>query len=400
MTRNTATSKADRLRVGIVTSEAFDYRLTNLGGFGKAGSNLAHLFLSRPELGIEASWVMPRHHAPKERSAESPLLHGCAVVWRRKSIAAFRRALRGARFDLLIAIDFQSIYRVPIWLLPRVPVLYWLRDPWSPEDKARMATLKTPDDSATATQGLFSRDLRSFRVDALAAKLTGRRFAYAAPAELVFRRIPSTYGIRPRTTHLLPNFHLGGGNPGPKSDEPTILFVGRFDPVKRPWLVHEIARRMPDVRFEMAGATQLKGTGAWNPEPTPQNVTHLGLIDGEAKAAAFSRAWVLLNTSIHEGLPITFQEALAYGIPIVSALDPDEVASRFGRFVGQELGNGMAAVPRFAAALRELIGSKEIRTSLGKRGREWVMSVHTEENFIKAFEQICCELGLPWRAPK
>jgi len=388
-----------RLRIGLVTSEAFDFRLTNLGGFGKAGSNFAHLFNSRPDLGVDVSWIMPRHLPPAGGSAATATLQGSPVVWRQKSLAAFRSSLRRARLDLLVSIDFQSIYRLPIWLLPRTPVLFWLRDPWSPEDKARMATLKTPDDSAKATQGLFSRDLRSFRFDALVAKLTGRRFAYAAPAELVFRRIPSTYGIRPRTTHLLPNFHLGGKDPGPKSDKPTILFVGRFDPVKRPWIVHEIARRMPDVRFEMAGATQLKGTGAWNPSPTPKNVTYLGLIDGEAKAAAFSRAWVLLNTSIHEGLPITFQEALAFGVPIVSALDPDEVASRFGRFVGQELGDGMAAVPRFVAALRELIGSNGNRVSLGNRGREWVVSVHNEEKFIKAFEQICCELGLSWRAP-
>ena len=400
MNPSAAAPKKGRLRVGIVTSEAFDYRLTNLGGFGKAGSNLARLFSSCPELGIDASWVMPRHYAPNDRSAALPLLHGCEVVWRKHPIAAFRRALREARFNMLIAIDFQSIYRLPIWLLPRVPVLFWLRDPWSPEDKSRMATLKTPDDSATATQGLFSRNLRSFRFDVLAAKLTGRRLAYAAPAELVFRRIPSTYGFRPRTTHLLPNFHLGGGNPGPRAEQPTVLFVGRFDPVKRPWIVHEIARRMPDIRFKMAGATQLKGPGAWNPHPTPPNVTYLGLIDGEAKAAAFSRAWVLLNTSIHEGLPITFQEALAFGVPIVSALDPDEVASRFGRYVGQELGDGVAAVPRFVAALRELIGSNEMRTSLGGRGREWVESVHTEENFIKAFGKICCELGLSWRPRK
>ena len=400
MTGKEGELNSERLRVGIVTSEAFDYRLTNLGGFGKAGSNLAHLFSSRPELRIEASWVMPRHHAPTEISGKSPLLHGCPVVWRQDPIVAFRRALRRARFDMLISIDFQSIYRLPIWLLPRVPVLYWLRDPWSPDDKARMATLKTPGDAAAATQGLFSRNLRSFRFDAFAARLTCRRFAYAAPAELVFRRIPSTYGIQPRTTHLLPNFGLGGKNPGPKADQPTVLFVGRFDPVKRPWLVYEIARRMPDVRFEMAGATQLKGAGAWDPESVPPNVTHLGLIDGEAKAAAFSRAWVLLNTSIHEGLPITFQEALAFGVPIVSALDPDEVASRFGRFVGQELGDGMAAVPRFVTALRELIGSKEPRTSLGNRGRNWVESVHTEANFITAFETICGELGLSWKAPR
>ena len=34
-----------------------------------------------------------------------------------------------------------------------------------------------------------------------------------------------------------------------------VAFVGRLDPVKRPWLVVELARRHPEVRFEMAGGT-------------------------------------------------------------------------------------------------------------------------------------------------
>jgi glycosyltransferase involved in cell wall biosynthesis len=380
-----------------VTSEAFDFRLTNLGGFGKAGSNLAHLFSSRPELGVDASWIMPRHEAPDSGSGSAPLLQGCPVVWRRRSLPAFRAALRAARFDLLASIDFQSLYRLPIWLLPRVPVLYWLRDPWSPECKAKLATLRMPGDPEPTPQGLFSRDLRSFRFDALAARVTGRRFAYAAPAELVFKRIPSTYGIHPRTTHLLPNFALRNGVSVPKALRPTVLFVGRFDPVKRPWLVHEIARRMPDVRFEMAGATNMNGPGAWNPDPAPSNVVHLGLIEGETKARAFSRSWILLNTSIHEGLPITFQESLAYGVPIVGALDPDQVVSRFGKFVGEVSGDGLAAVPRFVAALRDLLDSEKTRTSLGTRGREWVESVHNERNFLRAFGEICAELGLGWR---
>jgi hypothetical protein len=83
----------------------------------------------------------------------------------------------------------------------------------------------------------------------------------------------------------------------------------------------------------------------------------------------------------------------------VSCLDPDQVVSRFGRFVGQEAGDGLAALPRFESALRELLGSQELRSRLGHEGRRWVDSVHTESNFLKVFGEICAGLGLDWRSP-
>lgn len=42
---------------------------------------------------------------------------------------------------------------------------------------------------------------------------------------------------------------------------------------------------------------------------------------------------MLVNTAAREGLPLTFLEAAAHGCAILSAVDPDHFASRFGQLV-------------------------------------------------------------------
>jgi glycosyltransferase involved in cell wall biosynthesis len=46
-----------------------------------------------------------------------------------------------------------------------------------------------------------------------------------------------------------------------------------------------------------------------------------------------SDTWIFVSTAVREGLPLTFLEAAAYGCPIISRVDPDEFASRFGKQV-------------------------------------------------------------------
>lgn len=389
--------RARALRVGLVASEVFDLRQGNLGGFGKAAAEFSRLTARRPDLGWECLWILPR--AAGGGVGGDGMIHGSPAVRRDASPTKFVAALRRARPDLLLLVDLQAIYRIPFWALPRTPVIVWVRDPWSPADKRVLATLRVPGQPGVRPQGLMARDLRSFRRDALVARALGRRVAWAVPARFLSPKIPQTYGGDPASVHLLPNFALRGDAGGQaRAPRPTVLFMGRLDPVKRPWIAVEVARRMPEVDFVMVGTSHLRGPGAWvspGPETAPRNVRRVDAALGPDQARAYAAAWVLLNSSIHEGLPLTFQEALAHGLPVVAALDPERVVSRFGRFVGEEPGDGMAAVPRFVAALAELLGDREQRETLGSRGRAWVEATHNETAFVESFRRICRELGLP-----
>ena len=122
-----------------------------------------------------------------------------------------------------------------------------------------------------------------------------------------------------------------------KYDEPTIVWVARWDPQKRPDMALLVAKQMPEVNFIMIGTANRNSAHYEIVEEYLKkefsglrNLTILGFVSEEKKREIIGNSWALLNTSIREGLPITFLEALAEGTPIVSYVDPDQYVTNFG----------------------------------------------------------------------
>jgi glycosyltransferase involved in cell wall biosynthesis len=155
--------------------------------------------------------------------------------------------------------------------------------------------------------------------------------------------------------------------------------------VKRPWVAWEVARALPEVDFLFLGKNHFTGPGTWRPPAELANVRMVDHLNGAEKWQCFERAWFLLNPSIHEGLPVTFQEALAWETVIISSVNPERVPERFGAWVGEQEGDGLSLAPKFGEAICKLIRSPEDRLRLAKAGREWVESVHGTERFLNAF---------------
>ena len=59
------------------------------------------------------------------------------------------------------------------------------------------------------------------------------------------------------------------------------------------------------------------------------------------KRELLTRAWFIVNLSVHEGLAISFLEALACETPIVALVDPGGLVSSYGRYAGSFPGDGM-----------------------------------------------------------
>ena len=147
-----------------------------------------------------------------------------------------------------------------------------------------------------------------------------------------------------------------------KYDEATVVWVARWDPQKRPDMALLLAKQLPEVRFIMIGTANRNSAHYEIVEEylkkefhDLKNLTILGFVSEEKKREIIGRSWALLNTSIIEGLPITFLEALAEGTPIVSHVDPDQYVTNFGVRVKSY------SVEEFVEAIKKIIKDEHFR---------------------------------------
>ena len=380
------------IRLGVITDEFFDLKLGRMGGFGWAARQLAVLFGEDQPRRVEVVYLASQLNATKHRTEASA--HGARVILRRSTRAANMLAARSERLDLLVTIDYNLSHSVWIRSLPRTPCIVWVRDPRTPEDARKIYTLRIPEAPEVEPQGLHCYDGRSLQRIARESMWCGRKLLFATPAPHLAARCEATYGFEPWAMHLLPNAIRLRGTGSPKSARPTAVFLGRVDPIKRPWIFTALARRFPEVEFLMLGQPHFEGRGAWSPHGLPGNVRVCGHVGEEEKRAVLSAAWVTINTSIHEALAVSLIESLACGTPLLSCQNPGFIVSRYGVWTGRYDGDGMQGMDAFSHGLQKLIDSPAMRGELALSGRQWAQSVHCRPRFDHKFAELCRLAGV------
>lgn len=206
-----------------------------------------------------------------------------------------------------------------------------------------------------------------------------------APSAL-HKKIRRLYGY-----HLAPQFipsSIDIPKTSPKkASRPTVLFVGRFDKRKRLEVFFELASRFPNVNFIAIGKAHEQSYDRFLREKWGHlnNLSLPGFVsrfDLPGLSGYYERAWILVNTSAREGLPYTFLEAAAYGVAVLSSLDPESFASKYGYYVN----NG-----DFESGLRYLLRDNRWRKA-GERAMNFVRSTWKEkvsiDRHIKLYNQL------------
>lgn len=381
-----------RIKLGLVANEFFDLSLGRMGGFGWAARQLARYFGSHPELGIDLVFFTGELCGSIDQREK--VVHQTRLILKQPSALANLRLARSERVDALLLIDYRPNYRLLCWALPFTPMIVWVRDPRPPEDVAKVSSLRIPNTNGVIPKGIVPLDCRSLGTIARASRLLGRPIVFATPEPQLRSKLAGAIGMDVNEFFLLPNpIDIEPGEVR-KSEWPQVIFLARLDPYKRPWLFMELARRNPQVEFLLAGRGYHKGEGTWTPCDLPSNVRFLGHIDGPEKIRALSSAWILVNTSIHEGLAVSFLEALACETPLLACVDPGGIVSRFGLYAGRFDGTGMDALPTLEDRMNRLLSDQELRLQLGKAGRRWVRETHNWRNFLGSFRDLCAHVGV------
>jgi len=159
-----------------------------------------------------------------------------------------------------------------------------------------------------------------------------------------------------------------------KADEPTVCFLGRWDPQKRVELFFRLAEQHPDIKFIAMGRShdQSKDLELRRRYGSIRNLFCTGFVSEEEKSAILERSWALVNTSVREALPISFLEALAHETPILSSENPDSLTSLYGCWVPDE---------NYRAGLEKILDD-ESRLEKGRLGRRYVAETHEVEKVV------------------
>jgi glycosyltransferase involved in cell wall biosynthesis len=120
-----------------------------------------------------------------------------------------------------------------------------------------------------------------------------------------------------------------------KAAAPTVCYLARLDRRKRPELFLDLAEYFPSVRFVVLGKSRdpRYERGLHRHYGGLANLQLLGMVDQFASAThgrVLGESWIMVNTATREAMPNAFLEAAAHGCAIMSAVDPDGFASRFG----------------------------------------------------------------------
>jgi glycosyltransferase involved in cell wall biosynthesis len=178
------------------------------------------------------------------------------------------------------------------------------------------------------------------------------------------------------------------------SDARIVGMIGRLEPVKGPVYFIEscrlLASSVPCVRFMVCGEGSLRRE--LEARVKSYGLTERFLFTGwrEDIREILSCFDVLVLPSINEALGLVLLQAQACGVPIV--------ASRVGGVAEAVRDNetGILVPSRdscaIASAVEKLINDERMRSSMGKRGREWVAGRFTVENMIHAHEELYIRL--------
>ncbi len=389
-------------RIGFVTLEFFHEQLGGFGGYGKTVQNLTDAFNGTAPTG-PADVLLPipaRGGSFLRRYHHADVLLAPPAVTRLKDIPMRTKyvwRLQRRMLDVLITSEYYRHYEQFLDLLPRTPTIIWIHDPRPERDWHKIASMTLDVDGARKSA---EREIvavrRSLEAIVTRSRETGRPIVFAHQAECLTAKARDLYALPDLTSTFLPNPVTIPQEPAAKSLEPTICFLGRLDPVKRPWMFCELAKRFPKVTFLVAGETHFPDIihpilARYRDLP---NLHFLGRLDGPDKDLLLQRSWGLVNTSIHEALPVSFLEALSACTPIVSCQDPDGIARRFGWYTGEIRGDGFddVSLDSFATALMGLLTDRDVALSRGEEGRAFVKAGYSMQNFRACLEAICKNL--------
>ncbi len=359
------------LKVTLVSNEFFIW--DRHGGFGAFTRKLARELVKQ---GVDVELLMEYYnHREQPLPGDSTVVDGVVIrslPVNLKNLSMHRNLCRTDTDIIHSECDPFSTYFV-FRSNPTAPKVVTIQDLRSVQERKRL-TMESP--SVEWGMPNLRQIPKSILVWHFAKDNLKKANIVSIQARLLERKVRSVLNYH-KPVWYLPNFV---DIPDPavlkKSVEPTVIFLGRLEPIKNPELMFEVAKRAPNINFYVLGKTmyEVRDRNLRKIAKRIPNLQLLGHDSGNLKEELLCKAWVLINTSYYECLPVSFLEALAHKCALLSMHDPDGYTSKFGVRCEDD-------VASLCRGLRWLI-EKQRWYEFGKLGYEYIKVHHETQKCV------------------
>jgi glycosyltransferase involved in cell wall biosynthesis len=289
-------------------------------------------------------------HAPDPRLLDRLGIHLLRLPQSRKTLRILREMLSG--YDLIAYMDYSPAS----YLFLHIPCIFRARTKAVFHAEAPRAQLVNP-----------SRLLRFLHRGVLS-----RSDAYTGITEFVAEDMREV--AKPGVRHILPigvDSRFYGPPSLRKHPTPTVLFVGTVIERKGPQLLLEAARRIPQARFRIVGATRDGFSATIQQKVNELKLQNLALEGPRSQTEVRDIMWqsdIFILPSRLEGMPKVTLEAAATGLPSLVFRDY-QTPSVIDGITGFQVNTEEEMLTR----LEQLIEDPELRNRMGRNAREHAM---------------------------
>lgn len=384
MNKLTAKSEKPKIKVALIVDEYFGALGTAYGGYGFLARRYISKYLPDSEIEIEVLLGKGKYNF----KSEANVVDGINVykLPRRKWFAS--HWLSKKDYSIYLSIELTYSYVLECEKNIDKKLILWIQDPRPQYEWDEINTVKLFPEPSYYNQKIYDL-VHEWYKRGRVKFVTQGHFLNEKAIDLYDLDCNVEIEYLPNPIDIDPNYIYSY-----KNKENIIIFLGRIESVKRGWLFCEIAKKMPQYQFYVLGKTfrdDGENSKIIQPYLELPNLHFAGHVDGEVKASYLKRAKILINTSIHEALPISFLEALSYGVLIVSNRNPENLTEKFGVHVGDVLGDGFDKVDLYCSAVNKLMNDDILQKQLAVKAIQYINEVHTVERFVKNTRKIILE---------
>lgn len=385
-----------KIKVGLLVEEFYDKDLGGFGGYGILAREYIAKYIPNSEIEIEVIIGSNSKKEIKTITRDGIKIHYLPKNWSSKMDIDFiylnlvQKFFKEQKFDIYLSIEMSKIAYEVMRREKDKKLILWVQDPRPDYDWEEIKSVPMSNEYDSYVN-YYSK--WEGRIQSLLKKLNEeKRLVLISQGEYLKKKAIDLYKL-PKDTKIeyFPNPVVINDNFNIADKKDNVLFLGRLTPVKRPWIYFELAKKFPENIFYVCGqGTEIdkiieKYKGV-------KNLKFMGHVSGEEKDRLLRECKVLVNTSIHEAIPVSFLEAISYGQKLLSCQNPDDITKNNGYFTGTILGEGLDKLSEFEKGLKvcfETYNKEEIVESIEK-----IKNNHNLDKFINNMRELLKKEGV------